>query len=242
MATFVLIHGSMHGGWCWQRVIPRLRAARHEAYAPTLTGLGERVHLAHPDFDLETHIQDVLGVLEYEDLHDVVLVGHSYGAAVITGVADRLPERVAHLVYVDGVMVADGQAILDFVPAEGRSTRQALVVAEGDGWLLPPPADLASFGISAEEDAVWVRAKLVPRPFKTFTQPLRLASAAGFGGPKTFIACIDAPAAGWRDAMIVRARTERGWQYRELATGHDAMISAPDQLSSLLLELPDRRR
>lgn len=237
MVTFVLVHGSMHGGWCWQRVLPLLRAAGHDVYAPTLTGLGERAHLAHPGIDLATHIQDVLGVFDYEDLRDVVLVGHSYGAFVITGVADRLPGRIAHLVYMDGVMAGDGQAVLDFFPAEGRAARQALVDAEGDGWLLPPPADLTGLGLTGEEDVVWVRAKLVPQPFKTLTQPLRLANAAGFGGPKTFIACVEAPAAGWRDAMIERVRTERGWHYRELATGHDAMITAPRQLADLLLEI-----
>jgi pimeloyl-ACP methyl ester carboxylesterase len=238
MATFVLVHGSMHGGWCWQRVIPRLRAAGHTVYAPTLTGLGERIHLAHPGIDLDTHITDVANVLEYEDLCDVTLVGHSYGAIVITGVADRLQERIAHLVFVDGAVAADGQALIDFFPAEGRAARQALVDAEGDGWLLPPPTDLTGLGVTAAEDVVWVRAKLAPQPFKTLTQPLRLTNAAGFGGPKTFIACVTAPVTGWRDAMIERIHTEHGWRYRELATGHDAMITAPDHLANLLLEIP----
>jgi pimeloyl-ACP methyl ester carboxylesterase len=236
MATFVLVHGSLHGGWCWKRVVPRLRTAGHDVFTPTLSGLGERVHLVHPGIDLDTHIQDVLGVLEYEDLHDVVLVGHSYGTMVITGAADRLPGRIAHLVYLDGVMTRDGKAALDFFPEGVRAAWRALVDADGDGWLLPPPADLTGFGVTAEEDAAWVHSKLVPQPFKTFTQPLRLTNIAGFGGPKTYIACVDAPAAGWRDAMIERVRAEHGWRYRELATGHDAMITAPSQLADLLLE------
>jgi len=236
MATFVLVHGAMHGGWCWKRVVPQLRAASHEVFTPTLTGLGERVHLAHPGIDLDTHIQDVLGVLAYEELRDVVLVGHSYGTMVITGVADRVPERISHLVYLDGVMAGDGQAGLDFFPTAWRVARQAQVEAEGEGWRLPPPADLTHWGIVAEEDVTWVRSKLVPQPFKTVTQPLRLANPAGFGGPKTFIACVEAPAAGSRDAMIERVRAEGGWRYRELATGHDAMITAPHQLTELLLD------
>src|SRR5215213_11633038 len=119
MATFVLVHGSMHGGWCWKRVAPLLRAAGHDVHTPILTGPGERVHLAHSGIDLDTHIRDVLGVLEFEDLHDVVLVGHSYGTMVITGVADRAPERIAHLVYLDGVMAGEGQAALDFSHRSG---------------------------------------------------------------------------------------------------------------------------
>jgi len=164
----VLIHGSMHGGWCWQRVAPLLRAAGHDVYTPTLTGLGERVHLAHPAVDLDTHIRDVLGVLEFEDLHEVILVGHSYGTMVITGVADRVPERIAHLVYLDGTMAADGQTALDFFPPEWRASRRAQVDAEGEGWRLLPPVDLTVWGIR-EDDAAWVHGKLVPQPFKTFT-------------------------------------------------------------------------
>jgi pimeloyl-ACP methyl ester carboxylesterase len=236
MATFVLVHGSMHGGWCWKRVPPLLRAAGHEVFAPTLTGLGERAHLAHRGIDLDTHIRDVLGVLTYEDLSQVVLVGHSYGGMVVTGVADRSPERIAHLVLVDGVMAGNGQTVLDFFPPERRAAWRALVEAEGDGWRLPP-ADPTAFGITDPEDVAWVRVRLAPQPFTTFTQPLRLADPAGFGGPKTFVACVESPPAGWRAAMIERARTERGWRYLELATGHDAMITAPWELAELLLEI-----
>jgi pimeloyl-ACP methyl ester carboxylesterase len=236
MATFVLVHGSMHGGWCWQRVLPALQAAGHLVYTPTLTGLGERIPLAHADIDLDTHIKDVLAVLVTEDLHDVVLVGHSYGTVVITGVADRMPERLAHLVYLDGTIAADGQAVLDFFPPDARATRQTQVEVEGEGWRLPPPRDLMGLGITTAEDAAWVRPKLTPQPFKTLTQPLRLVGAGWFEGPKTFIACTEAPSAPWRDAMIVRVRGEVGWRYRELATGHDAMTTASGELTALLLE------
>ena len=236
MATFVLIHGSMHGGWCWRRVTPLLRAAGHEVYAPTLTGLGERAHLAHPDIDLETHLQDVLGVLEYEDLRGVVLVGHSYGGMVITGVADRAPGRVAHLVYLDGVAPHDGQAVVDFSSPDQRTAGRARVEADGAGWRLPPPVDLAEWGITAEDDVAWVRSKVVPQPYKTFTQPIRLTNPAALTGPKTLIACVEAAPRGWRDAAIARTRAEPGWRYRELATGHDAMVTMPTEVAELLLE------
>jgi pimeloyl-ACP methyl ester carboxylesterase len=191
VSTFVLVHGSMHGGWCWTRVVPLLRAAGNDVYTPTLTGLGERVHLAHPGIDLDTHIQDVLGVLEFEDLHDVALVGQSYGAMVITGVADRVPGRIGHLVYLDGAMPSDGQAVLDLSPPEWGASRRAQV------------------------------------------------DAAVFGGPKTFIACLEAPPTPWREAMTDRVRAEHGWRYRGLATGHDAMITAPRALAELLLEIAE---
>jgi pimeloyl-ACP methyl ester carboxylesterase len=238
MITFGLVHGSIHGGWCWKRVAPLLRTAGHDVYTPILTGLGEREHLAHPGIDLDTHIRDLLGVLEFEDLHDVVLVGHSYGTMVITGVADRVPERISHLVYLDGAMACDDQTVLDLFPPEWRVSRRAQVDAEGDGWRLLPPADLSVWGINQDDEA-WVRAKLTPQPFKTFTQPLRLMNAAGFGGPKTFIACLQAPPAQWRDAMIDRVRAEHDWRYRELTTGHDAMITAPGALTRLLLEITE---
>jgi len=236
MATFVLVHGAMHGGWCWKRVVPLLRAADHDVYAPTLTGLGERAHLAHAGIDLDTHVQDVVGVLAYEDLDRVVLVGHSYAGTVVAGVADRLPGRIAHLVYLDAAVAGDGQAVLDLFPPEFQAAERALVEAEGDGWRWPPP-DPSVWGIMDPEDAAWVRAKLVPQPFETFTQPLRLVNPAGFAGPKTYIACVAAGHDGWRDAMVERARTEPGWRYRELATGHDAMITAPREVADLLLEV-----
>jgi pimeloyl-ACP methyl ester carboxylesterase len=214
-----------------------LRAAGHDVYTPTLTGLGERAHLAHPRIDLDTHILVVVGVLEYEDLRGIVLVGHSYGAVVVTGVADRVRDRIAHLVYLDGTEATNGQAVIDFFPAEWRAMRRAQVDAEGEGWKMSPPADLSGLGISRADDAAWVRSKLVPQPFETFAQPLRLENAAGFGGPKIFIACTEAPQADWRDAMSALACAGHGWRYRELATGHDSMITAPRELTALLLQI-----
>ncbi len=235
MATFVLVHGATHGAWCWRRVMPLLRAAGHEVFAPTLSGLGERAHQAHAEIDLDTHVQDVVGVFEYEDLDRVVLVGHSYAGTVIAGVADRIPGRLAHLVHLDAAAPGDGQALLDLFSLDSQAALRDEVATEGDGWRLLP-GDPAFYGVTDPEDAAWVRAKLTPQPFRTFTQPLRLAHRAGFAGPKTYIACVAAAPAAWRDAMVTRARTEPGWRYREVATGHDAMITAPREVVDLLLE------
>lgn len=237
MATFVLVHGAMHGGWCWKKVAPLLRAAGHEVYTPTLTGLGERAHLAHPDIDLDTHILDVLNVLAFEELTAVVLVGHSYGVVVVAGVAERTPERVAQLVYLDGGLPSDGRSVFDYFPPDVVAARRRQVEAEGAGWRMLPPADPAAWGITDAADAAWVRARVVPQPLKTFTQPSRLANPAAHALPKTLVLCTAASPAAWRAEAIAHARTAPGWQYRELPTGHDAMITMPRELADLLLEV-----
>ena len=134
MTTFVLVHPAWFGGWCWRKVSPVLRARGHEVFAPTLTGLGERAHLASQKVGLEMHVEDVANVLEYEDLRQVILVGNSSGGMVITGVADRMPERIAHLVYLDAFVPEDGQSMLDIIPAERRPLMEALVQKEVSGW------------------------------------------------------------------------------------------------------------
>jgi len=236
MATFVLVHGSMHGGWCWQRVTPHLRAAGHEVHTPTLSGLGDRAHEAHPEIDLETHIADVLAVLGPADTAPVILVGHSYATMVVTGAADHAPRRVAHLVYLDGPIPTDGDALLDFFPPEGRAARYAHVEDQGDGWRLLPPEDLSGFGLIDEHDVAWVRPLLTPQPFKTMTVPLRRQRGREYAGAVTVITCAGAPAAAWRNDATARAHRE-GWCFRELATGHDAMITAPELLADVLLAL-----
>ena len=142
--VFVLVHGAWHGGWCWQRVTPLLRAAGHEVYAPTLTGLGERAHLADHKIDLVSHVADIAGLLEMEDLEQVVLVGHSYAGMVITGVADRAAARLKRLVYVDAFLPAHGQCVLDFWPAEGRAGLERRCAATG----LVPPTPLPDYGVT----------------------------------------------------------------------------------------------
>ena len=235
MATFVLVHGAFHGGWCWWKVTPLLRAAGHEVYAPTLTGLGERVHLASPAVGLDTHVQDMLNLMEYEDRASVVLVGHSYGGLVIAGAADGAPERLAHLVYLDAQVADDGQAAIDLLPPEWRAAMEEATRARGDGWRLPLDVEstLDGYGIVDPAERRWMAERLTPQPWKTVADPLRLSTGRGHSLPRTFILCTRRSSPS-RDAE--RARNEPGWRFRELATGHDAMVTAPRELSDLLLE------
>ena len=229
MATFVLVHGAWHGGWCWKRVTPLLRAAGHEVYAPTLTGLGERAHLLSREVDLDTHTTDIVNVLEYEELTDVILVGHSYAGLVIPGVAHRLPGRVAHLVYLDAFVPRDGQCLLDLNP--GAAAQQARVREEGDGWRLTPSPG-ARFGVTDEADGAWLASRIGPQPYATFTQPVRLGDTAPPAA--TYIFC--SQPGGFR-RFAEQVRDAPGWRYRELATGHDAMVTQPRELTDLLLEV-----
>ena len=171
MATFVLVHGAWHGGWCWSRVAARLRAGGHTVWTPTLTGVGERVHLAHAGIDLETHIADVLSVIGAEELDGIVLCGHSYGGMVITGVADRATERVRSLVYLDAFVPEDGQSLLSLQPAE-RQARMRASAAKGDGWRIAP-ITAAHFNVREAADRDWVDRRCVAQPLQTFAQPLR---------------------------------------------------------------------
>ena len=239
MGVFVLVHGGWHGGWCWRKVVPLLRATGHEVYTPTLTGLGERAHLASPDVGLETHIQDIVGLLEYEDLHNVVLVGHSLAGGVVSGAADRAAHRIDHLVYLDASVLRDGECDLDAVRPEERAWLEKKARAEG-GWLVAPPRMKHPFGVTDEVDATWVNSRLTPHPLRAFTDRLHLERSASSGplpGARTYIFCAEGTETLEPSPSVERARTEPGWQFLELDTAHDAMITDPQVLSGLLLGL-----
>jgi pimeloyl-ACP methyl ester carboxylesterase len=236
MATFVLAHGAWHGGWCWQKVMPFLEAAGHEVYAPTLTGLAERASELSPDVGLDTHIQDIVGLLVDKDLHGVILVGHSYGGMVITGVVDQAPERIAHLVYLDTFVPRDGESMVSVSPVVIWLLRRQ---AQGDGWRIPSRGD---YGVTTEPDRSWVLANVTPQPLKTLEQPLHLKNPAIVSTkPRTHIDCTGSGAVFslLRHLLAPRALppTEAGWRLRRLATGHDAMITMPQELADLLLEV-----
>jgi pimeloyl-ACP methyl ester carboxylesterase len=233
MATFVLVHGSWHGGWCWREVVPLFRAAGHAVYAPTLTGLGARAHLLASGVDLTTHIQDIDSLLFFEDLAEVVLVGHSYAGAVISGVAARSPERLASLIYLDAYLPREGQSVFDVLSAEEREAGQA-TLATGTGLRQPvPPAVL---GITDPTMAAWVAARLTPHPFHTYAQPIPVGSPASAALPRAFIHCTAGPTTA-RFAPFAQQARAAGWVVRELATGHNAMLTAPQLVVEVLLEL-----
>jgi pimeloyl-ACP methyl ester carboxylesterase len=230
IGTYMLVHGAWHGGWCWAKVARLLRDAGHEVYTPTLTGLGERAHLARPEVDLETHIQDVVAALESEELRQVTLVGHSYGGMVITGVAARTTGRIGHLVYLDAFVPEAGKSMLDYVGARAGAMREA-AAAHGEGWKLPafPPE---RFGVTSQRDTEWLNKHLVPQPLRTLEQPL--PAAGGDKLKRTYIYC-SKPATGTFDQFAERLRDDRKWTFHDVKTGHDAMVTAPGEIAKILM-------
>lgn len=231
-SMFVLVHGMYAGGWYWQKVRPLLQAAGHEVHSPTLTGLGDRVHLARPDTDLDTHIDDIANVLIYEDLRDVVLVGHSYGGMVIRGVAERLPERLAMLVYLDGFVPADGERVLDYRhPAfQPDCVERAKAF---DGWRIPTldPED-------EDPDIIaWEAGRTVPHPLASFEQPIRLSNPLANQVLRVYIHCTNKPDGDPFARFATAARDDANWTYRAFDCVHDAMAVKPDELTQILLSL-----
>jgi pimeloyl-ACP methyl ester carboxylesterase len=238
MANYVLVHGGWFGAWCWYKVVPLLQAAGHSVYTPTLTGVGEQAALLTPEIGLDTHIQDVVNLIETKDLQQVILVGHSYSGMVITGVADRVPDRIAHLVYLDAVVPRDGQSLADTAPFVGTFLRREANI-NGDGWRVNPPRG-GTFGITKEPDLSLVRSKVTPHPLKTFFQPLHITHPDTVAAiPHTFIECTRRGVIVWlmrRIFMGGSPLSEPGWNRRKLASDHIAMILEPQAVANLLLE------
>jgi pimeloyl-ACP methyl ester carboxylesterase len=227
MATFVLVHGATAGGWIWRTVPSLLRAAGQEVYTPTLTGLGERRHLFSPDISMETHILDVLHVLDFEELDQVILVGHSYGGAVITGVAERAAERLSHLVYLDAFVPRDGEAVKDLYDPPVADALAEHYLNGGKS---------SAAGQSGMEDP-----RFTAHPLKTFVYPLQLKNEAAKALPRTYIFCTEKAEMGLRGQGIIRSAERAraaGWDYYELHTGHHPMWTLPVELTELLLDIP----
>jgi pimeloyl-ACP methyl ester carboxylesterase len=232
MATVVLAHGAWSAAWAWKKMRPLFRKAGHEFFSPTYTGLGERAHLARPDIDLSTHVQDVLAVLEIEDLKDVTLLGHSYGGMVATGVADKAPGRIARVVYIDAFAPKDGQSLFDLLGPKGEAHMRAGAAKDGDGWKLPlnpMPPD------TSPEDAAWAVPKRRPQPIKTFEEKIKLTS--GTFPPRHYIyAKKNGPGDVFRQ-FAERARSEPGWTCHEIDASHNPHITCPDVLMASLTQI-----
>ncbi|MFD1814589.1 alpha/beta fold hydrolase [Rhodococcus gannanensis] len=236
MATFVLVHGGGHGGWCYRSVAQILRGAGHEVHTPTLTGLGERAHLLHPGVDLDTHIGDIDGVLRYEDLTDVILVGHSYGGMVITGAADRAPNRVGQLVYLDAATPVNGQSLVDVAGDIMAAARLDSRVVDGVELVLHPFAEAGMFyGVTDPEVLAWMADRLTPHPWRCFEQALDLRNEAELWAlPQSHIVCSSTVPS--RDPELVAAARTAG-RFFEIDTGHDLMITEPRAVADALMQV-----
>ncbi len=229
MTDFVLVHGAWHGAWCWQRVLPALWAGGHRAFAVSLTGVGERAHLLSERVTLQTHVSDVVNTIEAEELRDAVLVGHSYGGMVITGVADRHAHRLAHLVYVDAVVPHSAESWSSGHTPQTQAARRAMIAASG--CILPP--DPSIFGLAGTDHA-WVARRQTAQPGGVYDDPLHFDARRVAAIRRTFIDCTS-PALPTIALARERVRTEPGWEVLEIATGHDIMISASPALVAVLL-------
>jgi pimeloyl-ACP methyl ester carboxylesterase len=226
--TFLVCHGAWSAGWAWKKMHPLTAARGHRLVTPTYTGLGERVHLANPSIDLETHIQDILNVIKYEDLRNIVLIGHSYGGMVATGVADRVRGHISQLIYLDAFVPDDAQSLLD-LNEPARAQMQELA-RSGDGWRVPPspiPPD------TSKADLEWLVERRVDMPVKCFEMKLTL-----HGGrltlPRSYIYATRITPADTFGPFARRARREAGWSYHEIDASHSPNVTAPEMLMTLL--------
>jgi pimeloyl-ACP methyl ester carboxylesterase len=236
MATYVLVPGGGHGGWCYQHVARLLRAQGHEVYTPTLSGVGDRAHTVSPKVDLDVHIQDVVALLRFEDLRDVILIGHSYGGMVVTGVVDREPDRVGRLVYLDAADPSDGQSLADRAPELMAYAHSGMQVVDGvELVLFPDDTLLRVLGVTDPDLKAWVTERLTPHPWACFTQPLRLQDPARRDAVAQYHILCSSTVATRDPAMIERARAAgRLWT---VDTGHDLMLTEPRAVADALLEV-----
>lgn len=233
MATFVLVHGAWHGSWCWKRVRKALQARGHEVFTPTLTGVAERSHLLSPHVNLETHIEDVVNLIRWEELSDVVLCGHSYGGCVISGVADRIPDRIGALVYLDAFVLEDGESLHDTLPLFQKNLQLEGAMRDGEGWKVSPiPAEV--FNVNAN-DREWVNRQCTMQPLATFQQAIKLRGKGDAVKHATFIL-----ATGFENspfpAFYERAKA-KGWKTLTMPCGHDVMLDRPEELTRVLLDV-----
>lgn len=239
---FLLVHGAWHGGWCWRDVAGSLRAAGHEVYTPTLTGLGERAHLLSPEIGLQTHIDDILAVVRFNELENIILVGHSYGGMVITGVADKIRGKIRHIVYLDAALPRNGDTMISQGPPRSpevlAATEKQLRSIAPDGVAMQPfPPQF--LGIPTDHPGHdWVARHMTAHPLKTWLDPIDLPNGGSSGLARTYIHCNDPvlpnTSFAWHHDQTSR---DADWSSLTLATGHDAMVTAPEPLVQILQSL-----
>jgi pimeloyl-ACP methyl ester carboxylesterase len=230
--TYVLVHGAFFGGWCWKFVAAALRERGHRVFTPTLTGVGERAHLMAARPTLGTYIEDVAQVVRFEGLSDVILVGHSLAGSVVSGLADRMPQALRHLVYVDAQLLLSGQSPASrAVPA--RMERYRSIALETEHGLMIPAVTPGALGVSDPEMAAWVAARMTPQSLSVYYDTLELNHPLGNGVPATYIACTAPPLDNVANSHEL-ARQTAGWTYQQLPTGHSAMLTMPDELAARL--------
>jgi pimeloyl-ACP methyl ester carboxylesterase len=237
MDGLILVHGAYHGGWCWERVAPLLRRGGCSVFTPTLTGLGVGSHLLLPETDLSTHVTDIVQLLDDKNVQRAVLVGHSYGGMVISGVAEIVPERIACMIYLDALVPMDGQCVFDILPGTKSRAGEIIVSDEAVKVIMPP--DPQVFGVTDPSDIVWMRARLTPMPWRCYAEPIRISSADAARIPRAYLLCSTQPGDELKrshDSAFGRAQGEH-WSRQIIAGPHDIMVTHPTKLAQKLLEL-----
>ncbi len=233
--TFVLAHGSWHGGWCWKRVADRLRAAGHYVETPSYSGMGDRVHLLNESIDIETFVQDIVNVIDHNDYEDVILVGHSFAGVVISGVADRIPGKLRHLVYLDSLILESGKNSFSMYPPDEAAARIDAAKKASGGLAVPPPSALpAVWGLTpGSADYEWVLKHLTPQPLKSYTTAVTLKNPIGNGVPRTYVECVQPqhPVLAASRELVSR---QSGWKRLRLNAPHDCMVTHPDEVTNIL--------
>ncbi|MFD6279491.1 alpha/beta fold hydrolase [Streptomyces sp. NPDC060209] len=235
---FVLVHGGRHGGWCWKHVASALRQAGHMVHTPTLTGLGERAHLLDQAIGLNHHVQDVVGVFEFEDVQDAVLVAHSYGGMVVSGAMEHIAQRVRRVVYLDAHLPRSGESVFDMIGPHRAAALLENAENNGEGWFIPP-ADASWYGVTDPDDAAWVNSRTTAQPLKTYQDPVGSTDRASIH-PGMFIECVPS---SLEPHVLNRARRRHAddpdFSYHVLQATHDAMVTAPQAVTNLLRQAVD---
>ena len=230
--TFVLVHGAWHGGWCWRRVADRLEDKGHKVFTPTMTGLGDRSHLLSKDVNLATHITDIVNVLKWEGLKDIVLVGHSYGGIIISGVAEQAGDKIASIVFLDAFVPESGTSLAE---TASQPVRDGIAAAKEKGELALKPVPASVFRVN-EKDRPWIDGMCTPHPIATFTDKITVSGARDKVAKRTYIRAKGYPSVPF-DGAYEKLKNTAGWNVYEMAAGHDAMVDMPDRLTEILIEV-----